>query len=257
MNHDALPEPGTDPPPGRYDGSRLVFRGPLRALDGRHVAFVGGGAMRGGPVARPFPALVGAELGVPAVNLGLRHASVEAFLLDPVVGRACRDARLCVLEVMGAANLSNRLYTVHPRRNDRFLRASGALRAIYPEVDFTEVCFTRHLLTRLHEADAGRFEIVQEELRLAWEARMRAFLERVGRHVVLLWPEARWEAVVPLGAEPLFVTRAMVESLRPLVRQVVPVRDPGTDAAAHREVAAALLDPVRAGLDEEGLRASA
>jgi len=257
MSHDAVPEPGTAPPVGHYEGSRLQFRGPLRRLDGRHLAFVGGAATRGWGVAQPYPSLLEAELGAPCANFGLRHASAEAFLLDPVVGRACREARLCVMEAMGAANLSNRFYTVHPRRNDRFLRASGALRAIFPEVDFVEICFTRHLLTRLHEADAERFALVREELRIAWEARMRVLLERIGPRVLLLWPEPRWEAVAPLGAEPLFVTGTMVETLRPLVRDVVRVRDPGTDAAAHREVAAALLGPMRAGLGEEGLRASA
>lgn len=252
MKHDARMGPRPDEPTGRYEGSRLLFRGPARPLDGRHVAFVGGAGMRGEPGAG-VPDLLEAELGVPCVNFGVGNASVEAFLLDPVVPEACRDARLTVLEVMGAANLSNRLYTVHPRRNDRFLRASGALRAIYPELDVAEVCFTRHLLLHLREADPERFDVVGEELRIAWAARMRAFLERVGPRVLLLWGPA---GEGPLGAEPLFVTEEMVEALRPLVAGIVAVPGAGTDAAAHREVAAALSGPVRALLDE-GLRASA
>lgn len=238
----------------RYDGSRIAFRGPPRPLGGRHVVFLGGSATHGGPLEEPFPALIEAELGEACVNFGIANASAEAFLLDPVVARACREALVTVVEVMGAANLSNRLYTVHPRRNDRFLRASGALRAIYPDVDFAEICFTRHLLMALHEADVERFDVVREELRIAWAARMRALLERVGPRVVLLWPRGEGEG--PLGADPVLVTEAMVEALRPMVGAVVEVPAPGSDAG-HRDVAAALADPIRACLAEEGLRASA
>ena len=39
-------------------------------------------------------------------------------------------ARLTVLQVTGAQNMSNRFYSVHPRRNDRFLKASPLLRAM-------------------------------------------------------------------------------------------------------------------------------
>ena len=248
---------GPDRPVARYDGSRIGFRGPPRPLGGRHVIFLGGCATHGGPLAAPFPALVEAELGEACVNFGIANASPEVFLLDPVVGRACRDALATVVEVMGVANLSNRLYSVHPRRNDRFLRPSAALRAIYPNVDFTEICFTRHLLLRLHEADAERFDVVGEELRIAWGARMRALLERAGPRVLLLWPKPREEGQGPLGADPLFVTEEMVEGLRPLVAGVVEVPNPGCDAAAHLSVAAAMGGPMRALLGEEGLRASA
>jgi hypothetical protein len=251
MKHDTHPWAGGQPPAGRYDGSRLLFRGPARELDGRHVAVVGGGQ---GPEdgGAPYPAWLEAELGVPCADLGVLNASVEAFLGDPVVPEACRAAQATVVEAMGAANLSNRLYSVHPRRNDRFLRPSGALRALYPEVDFAEICFTRHLLLRLRDANAERFDLVVEELRIAWAARMRAFLERIGPRTLLLWAPG---GEGPLGPEPLFVTPAMVEALRPLVAGIVVV--PETDAAAHREVAAALAGPVRALLGEGRLRASA
>ncbi len=95
--------------------------------------------------------------------------------------------------------------------------------------------------------------MVQEELRIAWAARMRAFLERAGPRVLLVWGPGGEGS---LGAEPLFVTEGMVEALRPLVAGIVAVPGAGGDAAAHREVAAALLDPVRPVLGE-GLRASA
>ena len=246
-----------DQPAAGYDGSRLSFRGPRHPLGGRHVVFLGGCATHGGPLEAPFPALLEAELGEACVNFGIAQASAEAFLLDPVVERACREVLVTVVEVMGAANLSNRLYTVHPRRNDRFLRPSAALRAIYPDVDFAEICFTRHLLLALHEADAERFDVVREELRIAWAARMGALLERTGPQVLLLWPQAREAGEGPLGADPVFVTRDMVEELRPLVGGIVEVPHPGRDAVAHRSIAAALSGPLRVLLGGEVLRASA
>ncbi len=63
---------------------------------------------------------------------------------------------MTVIQVMGAHNMSNRFYAVHPRRNDRFLRASlGCCKTIYPEVDFTEFNFTRHMLTALATHSRG------------------------------------------------------------------------------------------------------
>ncbi|WP_210529372.1 DUF6473 family protein [Rubellimicrobium arenae] len=240
----------------RYEPSRAVFRGPGRPLRGRFTAFVGGSTTLGQGVVRPFPALVEEAVGGVCVNFGQANASVEAFLADPVVPAACRAADVTVLEVMGAANLSNRLYTVHPRRNDRFLRVSPALRAIFPEADTAEVCFTRHLLRHLYEVAPDRFDIVEEELRLAWLARMQAFLDRIGSRVILLRIEGD-EVAGPFGPAPLFVTDRMVEALRPLVRDVVTVawRGGNRKAAAHREVAAALEGPVAAAL-AEALRAS-
>lgn len=256
----------SDDPCCRYGSSRLRFRGPARPLDGRHLAFVGGSETWGNGVAKPFPALLDGALGETCVNLGQLNASPEAFLHDPVVASACRGAALTVMGIMGAANLSNRLYSVHPRRNDRFLRASPPLEVLFPDQDFAEVCFTRHLLRTLNDAAPDRFGIVRDELRLAWAARMRTLLERIGPRVVLLWfatcPPPAGEEEGPLGPDPLFVTGAMVEALRPLVRAVVVVPSgPGgesLDQAAHRRAAEALLGPIRALLPPEGgTRASA
>ena len=161
MKHDTLVEPGLGHAPCRYGTSRLLFRGPRRALDGRHLAFVGGTETFGKFMAEPYPALVEGLLGEACVNFGQVNASVDAFAQDPVVGGACRDAVLTVMEVTGAQNMSNRFYTVHPRRNDRFVRAASVLRAIYPEVDFADFCFTRHMLTHLHALSPVRFAIVR------------------------------------------------------------------------------------------------
>lgn len=150
---------------------------------------------------------------------------------------------------------------MHPRRNDRFLKPSTSLRAIYPEMDFAEICFTRHLLMALHDAAPDRFDVIREELRIAWAARMRTFIDRIGPQVVLLWfPPAPAAEEGPLGPDPLFVTKAMVEGLRPLVRGIVAV-PPGHQgehpAAAHARAAAALSGVLRGLLPGKAIRASA
>ncbi len=240
----------------RYDGSRLVFRGPARPLGGRHIAFVGGSETVARADARPYPSLLEAALGEVCVNFGQHNGSVEAFLYDPAVPEACADAALTVVTAMGAHNLSNRLYSVHPRRNDRFLRGSDALRAIFPGVDLSDIHFTRHLLMTLRAAAPDRFEVVRQELRIAWLSRMRSFLERIGPRVVLLWfaaqlpPEGDAAEIEdgPLGRDPLFVTRPMLEALRPFVQEIVvaPPAPPGeAPDDAHLRAAEALAEPLQ------------
>ena len=260
MMQQALAGAGQGFEPCRYGSSRLTFRGPARPLDGRHIAFVGGAETLGRYVEAPFTTLLEREMGEVCVNFGQAHASVETFLHDPLVGNACRDALVTVVGVTGAGNLSNRLYSVHPRRNDRFVKPSASLRAIFPEVDFADICFTRHLLMTLWNAAPDRFDVVRDELRIAWGARMRTFIDRIGPRVVLLWmPPEPSEG--PLGSEPLFVTGAMVEMLRPLVQGIVAVPPGGQGedpAAAHVRAAAALAEVLPGLLPDLGdVRASA
>ena len=147
------------------EGSKLAMRGPARDLGHPFVAVLGGSETYGKGVARPYPALLEERIGVPVVNLGVMHAGASLFTKERWLLDVASDARLTVIQILGAQNMSNRLYCVHPRRNDRFLTTSSALRLIYPEVDFSEVNFTGHLLRRLEETSRERFSIVVEELR--------------------------------------------------------------------------------------------
>jgi hypothetical protein len=275
MRHDTLDGASLSYFPCRYGNSRMVFRGPRKSLDGKYVAFVGSTETYGRYVEMPFPALLEAETGLPCVNLGCVNASIEAFLSEPAVWAAAHDAALNIMQVMGAHNLSNRFYSVHPRRNDRFLRASTVLQALYPEVDFTEFCFTRHMLQTLWQVGPDRFPIVRTELQTAWSARMEQFLAEIKPKTVLLWlgdslpTDIPWELREnPLDIEPMFITRTMIESLRPRLRGVVmvppsararaagtqgmvfpPLQEPAArglpNPEAHRDVAAALAPVFR------------
>lgn len=235
-----------------FGGLRLAVRDASRLLEGRFVAFLGGSETCPRRVAEPYPALLERELGEVCLNFGQPNASAEAALQEPAVLLACRQAALTVVAVTGAAGLSNRLYSVHPRRNDRFTRPSDTLRVLMPEVDFAEVCFTRHLLGTLRAAAPDRFGRVQAELRTAWLARMRTLLTAIGPQVVVLWfapfppPEEEAEGG-PLGPDPLFVTAPMLRALQPLARATVVVPGDGPlDEAAHGRAATALAAPLRA-----------
>ncbi len=275
MKHETLEEAGLSYAPCRYGTSRILFRGPRRPLDGRYIAFVGGTETYGRFIESPFPTLVEDSLGDVCVNLGMINASVDAFANEPSLLDLCRGATLNVVQVMGAQNMSNRFYTVHPRRNDRFLRASTVLSAIYPDVDFSDFCFTRHMLSTLYARSPDRFEIVRMELESAWQGRMTTFLREIGKHTFLLWfaghlpSDGKWDSRSnPFNADPLFVTRKMIDSLRPLVRGVVmaqpsaramgsgtegmvfsPLQTVAASAtlgvAAHQEAAAALIGAIR------------
>lgn len=211
--------------PCRYGKSKLLFRGPRRSLDKPFIAAMGGAETYGKFVAEPWPALLEARLGMPVVNFGYVNAGIDVFTNEPQVADVSRAARVSVIQVLGAANMSNRFYAVHPRRNDRFLRASNLMRSLFRDVDFTEFHFTRHLLSALQERAPEKFGALVEELRASWVARMKLLLEKVEGDKVLLWigdylPPGHGD---PLGSEPLLVRHDMVKQLEPLCDAIIRV----------------------------------
>jgi hypothetical protein len=225
--------------PCRYGDSRMLFRGPRKRLDQPYLAFVGGTETYGKFIERPFPTLVEKTMRQTCINFGCVNGGIDAFVNDGTVMDICRKADLTVLQIMGANLLSNRLFSVHPRRNDRFLRASTVLQAIFYDVDFSDFSFTRHMLSTLHSTSIERFDTVVNELREAWLARMRRMLDQIGENVVLLWfsehepTDKPWyELTHQLQVDPLFITKAMIHQLRPLVKGVV-VAQPSREALAQ------------------------
>lgn len=240
------------------EGSRLALRGPARDLGHPFVAVLGGSETFGRGVERPYPALLEDRIGIPVVNLGVMHAGASLFTKERWLLDVASDARLTVIQILGVQNMSNRLYCVHPRRNDRFLTTSSALRLMYPEIDFTEVNFTGHLLRLLEETSRERFSAVVEELRWAWVQRMRRVVSCIRGDVELLWLAERstLDKTDALDScEPMFVTRAMVEELAPNVTGVTEVSATGServaDPALHERVAAALARRIGPRLRQE------
>lgn len=219
--------------PCQYPGSKLQVRGPERSLGANYVAFLGGTEVYGRFIQRPFVAAAEEALGLDCVNLGCINGGLDSFLRDPGILTIAARADLTVVQVLGAQNLSNRFYKVHPRRNDRFLQATAELAGLYPEVDFTEFTFNRHLLKALLECSPERFARVQDALQEAWVDGMTRLIERLEGRVALLWlrydlgtenaPEPQFRH------EPLMVDRPMVDSLATKVKAVIelPVQTAG------------------------------
>ncbi|WP_375174539.1 DUF6473 family protein [Pseudooceanicola sp.] len=242
MTYDRVGRSGLDYIPCRYGASRTLFRGPRADLNGPHVLFLGGTTTYGKFIPRPFPSQIEARTHLSCVNLGAVNAGPDLFLNDPIVMEMAQRASATVVQITGAPNLTNRYYSVHPRRNDRFLQASALLRTIYRDVDFTAFHFTRHLLQHLMDLSPDRFRILLVELKEAWVARMIRLIEEVGSPVVLLWMADHALADAP-GADgqlwgrgdPLFVDRGMVDQLRDRVTDVVEVVARDSERAAGTE----------------------
>ncbi|MDG1520595.1 MAG: DUF6473 family protein [Yoonia sp.] len=228
MKHETIDGGGLTYAPCRYGLSRIMFRGPKRTMNAPYLAFIGVTETYGKFIDRPYSALMEKELGKPCVNLGCVNGSVDAFVNDSMIMAACNKADLTVVQIMRANFLSNRFYSVHPRRNDRFLRASTVLQAIYNDVDFSDFTYTRAMLGKLHSLSPEWFDIVVAELREAWVARMKNMLGQIGPNAVLFWfapqpmTDDPWDVMPnPLQTDPLFITKSMIDDLRPLVRDVV------------------------------------
>lgn len=239
MTYDVMGPGPLDYLPCRYGTSKLLFRGPRRNLEAPYIAFLGGTETYGKFIAQPYPALVEQAIGRTCVNFGFPNAGIDVFAHDPFVAQAASDADVTVLQIMGAQNMTNRFYSVHPRRNDRFVGASALLQTIYREVDFSEFHFNRHMLNHLMQLSPERFDAVRHELQQAWLARMRLMLGQIKGKTVLLWladhapqPTDR-QTSTDLGADPLFVTREMMEEVSQHATttvQVVSRKDPEAEA---------------------------
>ncbi len=224
-----------------YGRSRSVFRGPQVSLDLPYIAMLGGSLTFGIWVHTPFPALVAAATARPVVNLGVHHGGPDVYLSDPEILNIVARADVAVVQITGAETLTNPLYSVHARRNDRFLAATPVLRDLFPEVDFTEIHFVRHLLQVLQRVDNRRFALVVLALKANWVGRMQELLIHLPLRRRLLWvaeqaPPDRADSLEPGG--PLFVDAPMLERLRPLAGDVI---------VAVRGIEARLRDAAAAG----------
>lgn len=216
--------------PWGFEGSKLQFRGPSVDLNAPFVAVLGGTETYGKYVETPFPAMLQDWLQMPVANLGVHQAGLTLFSEERWLLDTASRADVCVLQILGAQNMSNRLYSVHARRNDRFLAASVALRELYPDVDFAEINFTRHLLKTLHTQSAAGFEALVDELKWAWIQRMKRIVQLIDCDVILLWASDRSpdQTDHSLGeSDPMFVDRAMLDALSDDVADVVEAVLPG------------------------------
>lgn len=222
----AFPGAGAlDYSPCSYAASGLTFRGPRADLREPFISCIGGTETYGKFIPTPYPDILEEMLEVQVANLGCVNAGPEVFVQERALMQALSGGLACVVQITGAQNLSNRYYSVHPRRNDRFTGPTPLLRSLFRQVDFTEFSFTRHLMHVLQTHSADRFEVLVEELRAAWVARMKDLLGQIRCPTVLLWladaaPPAPGRRA-DLARDPMLVDAEMVAAVRPLAAAYV------------------------------------
>lgn len=127
---------------------------------------------------------------------------VDFHLANRALAQAAGMASSFVLVLPPLGNLSNPLYSVHPRRNDRFVAARPGLKALYPDVDFAIFAFTGHALTTLAATCPERFTQVRQFLAAAWVARMRQLLDVLpARGALIDLPAPPWLPRPPIPGE--------------------------------------------------------
>ncbi len=209
--------------PCRYGASKLTCRGPKPDLDKDYIAFLGGTEFYGKFMEHSLPQQVEAALDMPCANLGSVNAGVDLYAFDGDILQVASGARAVVFQVLGAHALSNPYYRVHPRRNDRVIAPTDLAKAVFPQVDFTNIHFARHALQNMQRVAARRFPNVVEALKSTWVSRMTDVLTRIDAPVLLFWmgdhgPSAG-DAANP--RDPAFVDDSMLRALAPLVAGLV------------------------------------
>ena len=97
-----------------------------------------------------------------------QHSGAGFYTEDDAIHEIIENAQVVFVEAPSVVNQYNPFYCVHPRRNDRFVTALGPLYDLFPEADFVECHFIKHLITKLITIDAARAEIVFRTLQYEW-----------------------------------------------------------------------------------------
>ncbi|SOH92473.1 hypothetical protein SAMN06273572_101320 [Monaibacterium marinum] len=222
MSFQSVLTTGVDYQEYRWGRARQVFRGPKPDLRRPYVACIGGSETYGRFAREPWPQQLDAQLGHTCANWGTPGAGASFYLKDPVVLEACSNARACVISIMGAHVVSNRLYSVYNRRNLRLRTISPMMQALYPEVEFDQYRFVHNMLAALYRISPQRFAVVELEMRQAWLARMTELLADIETRKILFWfsdtsPDeaGRMQPLAARDLLPSFVDREMIDALRP------------------------------------------
>ena len=204
-----------------YGAGKDKFRGPEVEICDKTIAFLEAGETFGRFAVTPFVSDLGLLIDRPCANFGQIGAGVDAFIRDTDVQRMCRRSSITVIQIMGAQNVSNRLYLVHPTRNDRFISPSSMMKTIFEDVEFTDYNFVQHMLSSIKQQSPDRYSIIVQELKTAWVARMKEMLANIGGRVILLWLPCKSAMLNTLGEGPLYVDAQMIEELRGSIESIV------------------------------------
>ncbi len=214
-------------PTQRIGGARLPIRPLPKTLQRDYVVFLGSDDTYGCHLSYPFTDLIEDATGIQTVNLGCVGARIDAFQQNEGILEMCRGARLVFIEALGAEAMSNRLYRVDVRNNQRLIRVTKYLKALYEGVDFSGIETVGELLTMLAQLSEEKLYFVRLELHMAWVARMKRLIKQIGVPVILLWLADHDPFYAATGGtifrDPLFVDRTMIEALRQEVVDIIEI----------------------------------
>ena len=171
----------------QYGNSKNLFRGPKKSCKHSYGVCLGDAGTFGGKVPDPFSAMLEREMDMPIFNLGAQHSGVGFYTEDDAIHEIVENAQVVFIEAPSVVNQSNPFYRVHPRRNDRFVTALGPLYDLFPEADFVECHFTKHLITKLISIDSARADIVFRALHGEWVRNLTIMRARWRAKTVIYW----------------------------------------------------------------------
>jgi hypothetical protein len=213
-----------------YKWGRLsqIYRGPKPNLDQPYIACLGAAQTFGRYATHPWPSMLEQALKTPCANFGTGGAGPGFFLRDSMVLEAASSAEVCVIQVMSARSLSNRLFQVKPKRNAQIKAVSKALSDLFPHVDFETFSYAHNMLNKISEQDPQKFLEVETELKTAWVARTRLLLESIHTKKILLWfseraPDetTRHRPNKSMLKYPHYVDQEMLDAVAPFVDKIV------------------------------------
>jgi hypothetical protein len=212
-------------------GTALQVRGPLPPTleAGSFVVCLGAAQTFGCFAAEPFPALLGARLGVPVLNLGYGGAGASFFLTQPGVLALVNRARAAVVQVLSARSESNARFEtgglefLRRRADGVRLGAAAAWQAELDGADLLPGLRARWARWGARRIGRWRARGLAAETRRNWVASTRRLADEIRVPKVLLWfsrrpprYEPRYQSVATLFGEfPHLVDEEMIRAVRP------------------------------------------
>ena len=171
----------------QYVNSKNLFRGPIKFCTHSNGVCLGGTDTFGGKVPDPFSAMLEREMGIPILNLGAQHSGAGFNSEDDAIHEIIENVQVIFVEAPSVVNQSNPFYRVHPRRNDRFVTALGPSYDLFPEADFFECHFTKHLIIKLITIAEARAVIVFRTFQDEWVRNLTIMRARWRAKTVVHW----------------------------------------------------------------------
>ena len=197
--------------------ANMPVRGPITdPLPEKYGVAIGAAQTFGRFVAKPYPAILAEELGLPVLNLGVSGAGPTSFSERPGVMAIINNAEFAIVQMMSGRSLSNSVFECGQDNQGvaRLRRRNDA------PFQFAEIEYAQYMQT----ATPDQLLRLREEIRELYVAQMTRFLRQIKPPKILLYWSQRWPGAGNgsledvhnyWGAFPHFVNQAVVEQLKP------------------------------------------